>query len=106
MRAGRLRHRVRIENPVDTADSQGSATRIWNLLRVVWAALEPLTAREQLQAAQVQHGITHNVLLRHVDGITPKSRLIFGTRTFHIVGISNTDERKKEWVLTCSEKVT
>ena len=41
---GGLRHRFAIEAPVDTADEAGGATRAWEVVDTVWAAVEPFGA--------------------------------------------------------------
>jgi SPP1 family predicted phage head-tail adaptor len=56
IKAGRLRHRITIQERVLTQDSDLNAVYDWQDVASVWAAIEPLSARELLaaQAAQSQ----------------------------------------------------
>jgi len=42
MRAGTLRHKVRIEVPVQVKQKNSSVSTTWNLYREVWANIETL----------------------------------------------------------------
>jgi head-tail adaptor len=52
--AGKLRHRVRVESPTSTADTGGQpAADTWEtVLSGVWAAVEPVMAREDDDAGR------------------------------------------------------
>lgn len=107
MRAGRLRHRVWIENPteVDSGDGLG-LVRTWNKVQEIYAAVEPIGSRERLQNNQIEAGITHRVTSRYTASLTTKSRLLFRGRYLHVVGPPiNTDERDREVVVNCEERL-
>ncbi len=75
--AGRLRHRVRIEQPVDTRDPDtGGVITTWQLVAEVWAAIEPLSTREFIQAAAVQSSITGRIVIRYRDGLASNLRVV------------------------------
>lgn len=50
IKAGRLRHRITIQERVLTQDSDLNAVYDWRDVASVWAAIEPLSAREFLAA--------------------------------------------------------
>jgi len=83
--AGRLRHRVLIEQYVLAVDSNGDAiqdtntgetTGSWQELATVWAAIEPLSAREFLAAQAMQSKIEAKIVIRHRMGLNAAMRLV------------------------------
>lgn len=85
LEAGRLRHRVRIEELVTVPDSNGDATqdpetgevlRVWQEVDEVWAAIEPLSAREFIASQAIQSKVTARIVIRQRDGLDPAMRLV------------------------------
>lgn len=83
--AGRLRHRVRIEQLQPLLDSNGDPiqdpatgdlAQDWAPVATVWAAIEPLSAREFIQSAATQSEVTTRVTIRYRDGLDPAMRLV------------------------------
>lgn len=84
LEAGRLRHRVRIEQLENLLDSNGEAiqdentgevAQAWVEVATVWAAIEPLSAREFIQSQATQSQITARVIIRFRDGLNAAMRL-------------------------------
>ena len=81
---GKLRHRVRIEEYVDVLDSagdpvrgpQGEFVKEWQEVATVWAAIEPLSAREFIQSAAMQSQVTARMVIRYRDGLDAAMRLV------------------------------
>ncbi len=105
MGAGAYRHRITLQQATETRDSLGGTVQAWATFATVWAAIEPLSGRELLQAQQVQAEVTHRVRLRYMNGVTAELRVLFGTRYFNILSAVNVQERNREIVLTCKELV-
>lgn len=101
-------HRVAIQRATESQGATGEITKTWATLATVWAAIEPLTGREFFQAQQVQAEVSHKITMRHYTGITisPKDRLLYGTRVFRIESMLNVEERSIELVLMCREEVS
>lgn len=85
IQAGRLRHRVRIEEKRYLLDSNGDAwqdpqtgaTREeWTLVATVWAAIEPVSAREFVQSQAMQSQVTTRIVIRYRDGMHAAMRLV------------------------------
>ena len=79
MRAGRLDHKVIIQQPnISTKDTLGHVTESWTQYAVQWAGVNPLRGRE-LEAAQQRYGeVSHEIVTRsEKKGITPDMRLLF-----------------------------
>ena len=105
IRSGQMRERVDIQTLTDTQDAQGGRSETWTVFRTVWAAIRPLRGREFLAAQQEQARVTHEIKLRWFSGITPKMRIMQGTREFRIDAVINVDERNQLMSLMCEEVV-
>lgn len=95
MKAGRLRHRVRIESLQDLRDSTGQViqdpqtgeiARAWTLVAEVWAAVEPLSAREFIQSAATQAAVTVRITIRYRENLDASMRLIHNGKVFNPAG--------------------
>lgn len=88
--AGRLRHRVRIEEQVTARDSDGIEQTDWVPVATVWASVEPLSAREFIQSGQAQSSVTAKIIIR-ARRMTASMRLIhqtrFGDQVYNIAGV-------------------
>jgi len=83
--AGKLRHRVRIEQLESLIDSNGepaqddqtgTVLQEWTEVATVWAAIEPLSAREFLAAQATQSKVTARITIRFRDDLDPAMRLV------------------------------
>lgn len=83
--AGRLRHRVRIEELTYLRDSNGEVIQDpntgetqqeWTEVATVWAAVEPLSAREFIQSQAIQSQVTTRIVIRYRDGMHAAMRLV------------------------------
>lgn len=92
MRAGKLRHRVAIEqklairNPVT-----GGYEEEWLPVARVWAEISPLSAHDFIASRSEQSVITARICMRWRSDITPSMRIVHesrcGRRVFDIEGI-------------------
>lgn len=105
MKAGSLRHKVTIQRVSQTLDSSRQTVDLWTTLADVWAAVEPLTGRELVNAQQIQPDVTHRVRIRHRDDVTAKMRVLEGTRQLNIESVLNIEERDRELHLMCRERI-
>lgn len=96
---------MRIEEAVDTRDTGGGFTRVWQLLDVVSADITSEGAGEPSEANALASTVQHQVRIRYRTGVTASMRLFFRERSFRILSIVDPDQRKRELVLTCVEKV-
>jgi SPP1 family predicted phage head-tail adaptor len=106
MQAGKLRHRVELQRADISIDSHGDQSKAWTTLAEVWAAIEPLSGREFLQASGVASDITVRITMRGRSdfALTPKDRVKFGTRTFDIRHVIDWGDRGIETQLLCTER--
>lgn len=85
--AGKLSHRVQIQRQVVAQNSSGDVTVTWATLATVWAAIEPLSAREFVQSASDQNKIVARVTVRYRSGIEPSMRVVHGQKLYNITGV-------------------
>jgi len=87
LEAGRLRHRVAIERIVIAQDPvTGAVTETWTEIAKVWAAVEPLSAREFVQSAAGQSEVTARITIRTRD-ILATDRIIHRGTVYNIRGV-------------------
>ena len=104
--AGKLRHRVTIEQPSITQNpATGEITEGWSTFAAsVPAAIEPLSARDFIQSAAMQSEITTRITIRYITGLKPNMRIINGTTIYNIRGILPDKNSGREYVtLPCDE---
>ena len=105
VRAGRLRHRITVQSPLQVVDAHGDTVETWVTVRTVWAAIEPVSARELVRAGALDALLTHHIRARHIAGITPGWRVLHDNRVFNISSVINRDERNASVELMCIEVV-
>jgi SPP1 family predicted phage head-tail adaptor len=67
MRAGRLRHRVYLQQQVATQDGLGGAIITWVTVKEVWAGIEALFGTEAFTADQVQSSTQVRIIIRYAS---------------------------------------
>lgn len=105
MSAGKLRHRVTIQQLVKADDGYGGIVETWQDVATVWATVEPLRGSERYRAQQVQSELTHKVTMRYRPGVKPQMRLLYGDRVLEIEAVIDVEERHRWLELLCSEVV-
>lgn len=106
MQAGKLRHRVTIEERSTSAPGDGSYGSTWTAATngTVYASIEPLQGRELWEARQVGAKVTHRVRMRYWPGLTSEHRLNFGGRILNLLQPPiNVREKNVEFELLCRE---
>lgn len=103
MRAGRLRHRVAIQQKSVTRDSYGGETITWPGVITVWASVEPLRGDEFIEAQRAGARVDTRIVMRYQSGIVPEMRATEGSHTWDILSVINVEERDRELQLMCRE---
>jgi len=103
MRVGKLRHKGIIESLVKGKDAVGGATESWTKFSDVWCDIKPLNGKEKYVSSEKHATATHQVLLRYVNGINPKMRLLSRGRVFEVVAVLNINEEDKMMQLVVEE---
>jgi SPP1 family predicted phage head-tail adaptor len=98
--AGKLRHRITIERKTHLQDpTTGSLTPSWSpVAQNIHAAVEPLSGREFIAAAQTQNAISARITIRYRDGILPSMRVVHGTTVYNIIAVIPDPNTGREWL--------
>jgi SPP1 family predicted phage head-tail adaptor len=105
VRAGKLRHRIAIEQVAETQDPDGSVIETWSTFANAHASIEPISGREYFAAQTTQADVTHRICMRYLAGLIPKMRVKYGLRIFDILSVINVNERNRELQLMCKESI-
>lgn len=106
IRAGDLRHRVRLQRADRTDDGMGGATI--RFVDVCWlhARVSTTLTRTLMEAKKLNPRLTHTVQLRYRAGISkPDYRLVYGTQVLMIDSIADPTGERIELVALCEELV-
>lgn len=100
MRAGRLRHRLNLQQQVETQDSLGGAIITWTTTATVWGAVEALSGSEAFIADQVQSALQVRVIVRYgsvISGIDSTWRVVDANtgRKYDIKGVVLPEHRSR-----------
>jgi SPP1 family predicted phage head-tail adaptor len=102
---GRLRERVTLEAPVETADRAGGVTRTYAAQATLWAELTPVSARGSLVADAAGATITHRFTIRGGVDVTTRHRLRLGSRLFDIVTVRDGDAQRRLMLIEARERI-
>lgn len=92
--AGRLRHRLFLEEPADTPDGAGGRVRAWAMLAAMWGEVRPRRSTERPLADALRSEVTHRITIRYRDGVRPDMRFTQAARVFRILAVSDPDGRR------------
>ena len=109
MRAGRLRHRVALQQLTETRGSMGGITKSFNTVATVWGAIEPVSGKEYLATDQTQNETMVRIVIRHYGNIDETWRALdtgdSPQTAYSIHAVLNTNKTDREMVLMCSQGV-
>lgn len=108
MQAGRLRERVAIQASTPSQNSSGELIESWATETTVWAQVSAGSVSERFSAAAGQRAseISQTVRMRYRTDITPKKRLLWGSRILEILGQLDPDGRERTLIVMCKEELT
>jgi len=101
---GELRQRVSLQTKTITK-AEGIPQENWITVVTVWAAITDLSGKEYFQAASVQSEVTSRIRIRYRPGMSPRMRVLYGSRVFAILSIIDKEERHREIELMCREVI-
>ncbi len=105
MKIGKLRHKITIQEYIATRDSFGAEVQTWTDKASAFASITPVSGKEYFATQQWNAEVTTKITMRYLQGITPKMRVLFGSRIFEILSVLNFEERNIELNLMCKEAV-
>lgn len=105
--AGRLRHKVDIQAPVQTQDpNTGEILESWLTIASVWAAVESLSMREFLAAQAEQSEVRAKITIRYRENVDATMRIVYRGKWYTVFGvIPDSDSMLEHQVLMVGEGV-
>lgn len=106
--AGRLRHRVTIEQRSDVQDTTtGAMVPAWTVFADgVPAAIEDLSVREFMAGQALQSAVTTRITIRYMEGLTADMRIKHGDRIYNPHGfLADKGSGRVYLTIPCSEGV-
>ena len=95
MRIGDLNKRVTLQSAALVSDGMGGGDATWGDVGYVWAAIWPVSAKEQVEGGQTSLEVTHRVRMRYRLNLSAKWRIKYDDRYFAIVSVVNPNESGK-----------
>jgi len=91
MKSGDLKKVISIQEQKTVSDGMGGETVTWvdhitgtATTAPIWAAIWPVSAKQQIEGMQEQGTITHRIRIRYRTGIDAGMRVRYGAKIFNI----------------------
>jgi SPP1 family predicted phage head-tail adaptor len=97
MQVGRRDRRITLQRQQQGVDSYNRPVTQWVPIGTRWASWRRATANEQWAGGQVNAQVTDIFEIRHdstVAALSPKDRLIYGSRTYDLVEVTEIGRRE------------
>lgn len=98
---GKMRERVTLQQESSTTDGGGGYALGWTDVATVWAKMEPVGGREQIEADKLQGVLDYRVTIRYRSDVVPGMRLVWNSKNFNIRAVVCEEERERFLTLTC-----
>lgn len=105
MRAGRLRHRLELQQAETVQDEFGQPIKTWVTRKTVWGAIEPLSGKEYFSQSAMQNEAKVRIVIRSHPDIDSDWRILARGKTYAIESVLNLDERDRQMTIMCLEGV-
>ena len=102
IRAGQLRHRLKIDERAEEDNEYGDTEPQWAEKSEVWGRIETLKAGESVFSDKSQNRATSLVTVRYRRDLDPTMRFRNDHNIYNIVGIRNAEERDWKLEIECS----
>lgn len=105
--AGLLRHRITLQRQDQQRDADGGVAVEWQTVATVWAAIEPLSAREFIAGQALASDVDTRLTIRHRADVAADWRALQGDRIYAIRGVlADKDSGLEYLTLPCSSGVS
>ena len=102
--AGLLKHRLVLEQVIETSDGSGGAIITWSEVATLWASIDSVHAAMRHLAQQSKEAITHRITMRFRGDISSGWRFRKGNRIFKIITVRDLDETVRYLVCRTEEQ--
>jgi SPP1 family predicted phage head-tail adaptor len=102
---GALKHRLVLEEPLESPDGAGGVRRSYATVTTLWAAVTPVSARGNVVADDVGANVTHRIIIRSGSDVSTRHRLREGARIFRILALQDQDGSGRFIEINAEERV-
>ncbi len=103
MRAGKLRHRIKIEQNTPTADAAGQLRPSWQAVHEdVPAEVLGVAGGERVRGVNVQTTTTHVIRIRYCGDISTEMRVVHDGLAMNITRVADPDGTRREEIIEAS----
>lgn len=106
MRAGQLRHRVRLQRQEIADDLAGGDDVSFVDVATMWANVSTTGGREFYGAKKLNGELTHQVEIRHRAEVRAGMRFVYGAAVLRIESAIDPEERRLRLLCMCTELVS
>ncbi|MEO9341129.1 phage head closure protein [Mesorhizobium sp. SB112] len=89
---GAFRSEIALQRCLAVPDGMGGHDEDWQEVATVFAKIEPVSVRSNMDAGQALEIVTHRIFLRWREGVESGMRFSRGSRVFVIVTVHDPDE--------------
>ena len=100
---GALRHRVRIEVPVEMPAAGGALEITWQEVATVWASVAAVSGGEPAVADGLEGRARFDVAMRYREGVDASVRLVVDGRVLEVISAVDPDGRRR-WLVCRAEE--
>lgn len=101
MNPGELRHRIKIQKHTSEMNENGFEVKSWQDFKSAWASVTNLHGREFFQAKQVSSSASTKFIIRYIDELDTKMRILYNDKHYNIIYIDNIKDRNRFIELLC-----
>lgn len=100
---GALRHRLRLDEPVDVSDGSGGFERSYRTIAYVWARVNPIAADGKFIEQRFEQTTGFQIDLRWRNDIAAGMRFIFRNRILLVQAVRDADSARRFLTCACEE---
>ena len=103
-----LRHRLTLQQEVQTPDGAGGYTRSWQNIVDLWAQIDFIVSKSsatKLFGDKLQSKVTHKITIRYRAGVEAGMRFLYDNRIFLIRAVMNSLENNNTLEVLADEGV-
>ena len=105
MNIGALKHKIVIQQKMDTVNTEGITQKVWTEYKTVYAAFKTLSGREFIQLSATNAENICTFIMRYIPGLLNNMRIIYMNKTYNITAIIDIDGKHKEMHVTTTLEV-
>ena len=100
---GALRHRLRLETPIDVSDGIGGFSRSYRTIGYLWARVDAIAAGQQFSEQKFEQTTSYQIDLRWRADVVTGMRFVFRERMLLIHAVRDPDGARRFLTCACEE---